>query len=1364
MGREFNKTSKIVEEKTENFINPFKLEVRIGVYDRRSFVIKETVPIQFIIKNVSNKSLKIIDIDNALPYGFRFLELGGNNKNVIFVGNCLRINRTLFPGEIFQIFLKAEVAHPVYKFKYIIKISWQEPTSNYIKKSSVGIFDYSIFKVLSMVSARELRESTNESLFYWENKEIALKYIRELGIKEISIKSFLENTLPFYFSFITYDLRKHKDHVLADKNVLREITEYIRRKELPNITFIIGSSFIGKTTFAANLLYYGLKANNKKIFVISLKGKKQGILDLIDSKIKKETMFASAGELISYSMDSNNEIEIWLDVDHYMNKNANHEITSFLNRDIIKHAIKEKILRIFIIMNEKRFYDIASSIDIPYNLITLHIYTNEAMMNIVNTFGEKDSSKIKLLKSILDHDKQNIFFKPSFLSYLLKAINAFISGRLVISSESFIAERLIITAIDLFRKDNLDNMHLPKANWISELSDELYIEESKSKNPEFLREIKITAIDLETNYVLSREIDDIARAKLNLNSTKILFIGGESGTGKTVLALKLGYELWKQGMYVFFVDIGEIEESELLPTLEILESICYSFVIIIDNAHLDTERDILMRFYKINPYKIIVTERTPKDETIVGEMIDYYLREKKVLGISKKPKLKLGELAFEGLVDEVIFRTRDFKKFVESAIQFAIKNNLIVISPATNIEHLINEMVKKTRETIILVRFILRYYIEHKSDIALSTQSLSKISLREVIEYYISVLVNDIREELKTESKPSRYAYLIEPILVYLSIFSKYEIFTPGTFIKKRLEDILNISDGIEVILDKLAKRREITQRSINKQAIELYIDNFYIIPHASLAFNFWEHLSYKYNFDQENEFAYLLFEKSVDIGNVLVKIYKYSEKDEFCARVVTKLADLLKNRAFEYQFIEKLEKYTTLHSVFQLLWGLERINRELFIKIINNAIYFEKLFSQRKMVKESLKDALLILYLFQETPQLDRMLYLKYVKIVKKVIEKCDISKLDIYEILLAVNSDILDENELNRLLSAFFNNALMNEDSLLEIQKSLLDMPLSQLRKTLESLYLASKEFPALLSIYHPFINKLLSNNERLIEKLSKESTRKKIDFIFFLKNKLKMMDFSKKILLELSERKNINLKDLEFNVLGELLGKIFSIDNDLGLLYFETEADNILKKITTLKRLIEFLDRIYRYNKTFGNKISENKLILQHALTLFTSVTFGELQSIIDDPSLDLNTKKFLFNLLTTKKDFTISLLEAQKLDDVIFLLEIFTMMKEQWITDDIYREQVKKILYVLVDIIFSRLNEGDKIKSATSYIILLRVLKIYGKDLNFKELIELCRQYNATKLLSKSYSSLRNEKRVKDSIERKFFLLMNTLFEK
>ena len=672
-----------------------------------------------------------------------------------------------------------------------------------------------------------------------------------LKISKTALQEVEENPIPIETS-INLPKRSEKQ--------FRNIQDVLKDPRY-KLFFVTGPPLSGKTLFAAQLITQTYKdQENPKIVAAAPNAPTEKIEETI-IKNYNETVLKkySLPEEIFSELKENETFDIWLDVDHYYHRNAAKKAASFI--ETVQRYYQG--VRIFLVSSEKLLEEIKNEIgdkEILDNAVTIRIHSlelQEVEKIILKKYPNQENIK-EVVKRILSHDKR--FTKVPYVHALLKALEEYDKkcGIEKISPEEFC--NVIIGACKYLRdeleidekikgleKFSLDLEYVPKSFNVEKslrlkncLKPDIQEVESLTAAPMFFRNPHPIALDFESNFIVPRKIE--TETEKIIHETPVLVIVGDSGCGKTSLALKLAYKKWKDGHIALYSQCYKMDETDKIKKLN------HPTILVLDDIHLDPKNFIEV-IRTLTPHKfikIIATSRKPLQKILAGEEFEEALK----------------------TVKEVEVEELSFREAVKKILEVLKKQKIAIIEE--NLENLVEKIVERTKQTFYLLKFLLHPFMHKKMKLTL--ENLKKVKICESIRGYISEMVFGKIKEIDRGIADEEENELIKA-LYYVSLFSQYEIPVPTEMIEEK---------GIKKdIIENLVKIGELTK---GKEWMEWTHKYQYLIdiPHPSLAKTYqqcFKKLKETLKIDETEELTNLISNTPHLLAVTTIKLSHYNKK-----------------------------------------------------------------------------------------------------------------------------------------------------------------------------------------------------------------------------------------------------------------------------------------------------------------------------------------------------------------------------------------------------------------------------------------------------------------------------------------------------
>jgi len=705
--------------------------------------------------------------------------------------------------------------------------------------------------------------------------------------------------------------------------------------------FITGSSLSGKTYFAAQILEKMCEKNGKcQLSIAAPKNARDLYTNLVENFNKvKNTKYDSLEDIFN-SLEKSEILDVWIDIDRCLHGDIVDKTLTII-KDIEEDA-KEKA-RLFIISSENLAEKIKTKLSgieetKSKNIITTKIepLNTEKVVKIVseklNIKNSDYENIIRLLETILGPDKENKqrFEKIPYIYALIKtfeehglyAINKKINelnGEADEKVFEIIACNIIIAACKRLRDVLKLKEELKKDKELEKYGDDdlnFRIERSSiiGKKAEFASLAPPTALDFEYGYIVRRKIEGEATKKLRKEEeNQTLLLSGLSGSGKTALALKLGYEKWKDGQIIVYAPCIKVEERIIR---EVLEEVNRPTMLILDDIHLTPENfsEIVRGLSEYNFVKIIATSRASLKEI--------------------KQASEVAQSILEGKVapEEIKIKKESFEEGVQRILETLEEKGDIKIKGDS--EEIGRNIIEKTKNCFYLVKFLLRKFLEEKTE--LTPIEIKSQDTCDFIRYY----TNSISKEIGI--KDIRAKNELAKALYYGSIFFQYEI--------PVLEDMMMEKGIQDWLLNDMIRVRELIR---NEEFIAGKYYNFLTIPHSNLGISYqicFTAYRDELKINEVEEFINLLLKAPHVLGTNTTKLLKYNKN------LLTKIVEKIEEKNL-VETIKNNFKTIELKEINLFLTCLWQVNKEVMKSIFEDERVISLIFDEKKMKEATLGD-----------------------------------------------------------------------------------------------------------------------------------------------------------------------------------------------------------------------------------------------------------------------------------------------------------------------------------------------------------------------------------------------------------------------
>ncbi|MGQ4915606.1 MAG: NB-ARC domain-containing protein [Candidatus Asgardarchaeia archaeon] len=629
---------------------------------------------------------------------------------------------------------------------------------------------------------------------------------------------------------IQENLRENFDKLvpinIAIKNTSSENKDYhslhdivnILLEEKPKITIITGPEFSGKTTLAGTLLTleeYNKNPQESIIIAASMAEYSKNPKKLTQIVFEKyNELYAENNTQKLYSISAiaskheNRKVKIILDLDFWFCNNAIPELSDLLetindydNINLIL-IVKEETLRNFM-----KNTNIKGPLEKALTIKVLPLPIEEAIRIISEQSKVSDNHAKEIIRKLVEHDPEH-FTRAPYIAEAIRVIKRYKTMNLLSEKNQYLHLKIIIETIHNLFKQTFRHLDSKYVNNI--LEDFKMIpsdNEEPYPDPEFFRAGKITAIDYEANFIVQRSADHRIKAYLNNEKTQILFVTGKSGTGKTTLARRAAYEAIKDMKFVSFYNILD---SDVNAIKEINSNVIREHLIVLDDTHLDDQHKKLTNINQSinkNKTKIIATERA--ENKILPKIVNKYKQIRQAPEGTQEDII--AELALDNKAVEYFLTPMDFREITEGLVK-ALENYGLKIDQKykNDISEIIDDLAKKTEETIHLLIFVLQKYIDENKTLTAPID----VDIGETInKTYVNIVRRKVERKIneKNDLKKITLDFGIKQILRLVSTFSRYELAVPYDVLSKFFSfNRESISGEIELIFNTLVTIKEI--------------------------------------------------------------------------------------------------------------------------------------------------------------------------------------------------------------------------------------------------------------------------------------------------------------------------------------------------------------------------------------------------------------------------------------------------------------------------------------------------------------------------------------------------------------------------
>jgi len=543
---------------------------------------------------------------------------------------------------------------------------------------------------------------------------------------------------------------------VAVQNLNEKVSKYGINSDMLDLIWIEPKFDITSTKLDALMMTkdLGFLIEKHRVIVItgeSMIGKTALLLKLAQERLPREIIF------MNWNTEGIRNIgwgEYFINADHI----GNHEWISYAIQ-------RSKASKIFITLKE----EVAEKLYLD-NMLIIHLrkYTVEEAKRIIEQeLGKVDTSVMK----VVEYDSR--FLKPPYLAALInsernldtnwptwfRALRAYATLIRWINPEARIYSEIEITEKDL----------------------EIY------KEPEFFKLFLQTAREFEAGYMvpLKKEAELIELMK----TKNIIVIEGLSGTGKTTMALKIAYELMKNGWVAEYISAEELRETKIINNKNLDRPIIY----VLDDLHLNPRALITLGASLRKDDYVIATARSeyPWETSIRGKELEKIK--------DNIAKIRLEEETYKEMISGLLVKAKELG--IIKGYDHGGLSKLLEIS----------------RETVILAKI----YLMSLKNSFVTRRALESINFCPAFkEKYINERI--AREVLNIDAPwefEEKKPILLE-ILKVLAVPSKYQKWVP-----------------IRYIVENNELKKEILKELFEKREIEKKEESWeFRIPHPMVA------------------------------------------------------------------------------------------------------------------------------------------------------------------------------------------------------------------------------------------------------------------------------------------------------------------------------------------------------------------------------------------------------------------------------------------------------------------------------------------------------------------------------------------------
>ncbi len=638
-----------------------------------------------------------------------------------------------------------------------------------------------------------------------------------------------------------------ENDTIKGPNLIHNISKIMYLVEKQNFVWIYGTPLCGKTFTGVQLFY-----------------------------MMRKTGYLSFENYVYYFLEPNTSSKIWDPLNDFiitynsLNSNKIEQINEIENaivfidgknltlKDILNSELADLVMlandgKIRLIILSQQYPDAHHEYPITYFLDNNYIEYSSIMFQ---TFLKKVKDEYKKQKLSEQYELAKFFglLKNGFFTkYYLNRVRAIIQndlkskelsilsayGKFLKSSNPFIGtmfEHSNVKAI--INKISIDNFQSNNETWLSE------------SEPEYLR-VFPTPIDYAKGRIF--ETDDYIQFQREFEQNNLLFIVGDSGTGKTTLAARLILEKWAQGNFTFIYQPSDKHEEvkEIVELLQLSNWLSIRVSLFVDDIHLIPTMDLfrlIMAIKQGNHYAILTM--TKKAWKALQDVYKYVIKNQKRYFIT----FKLLKLAWESY-------PIDLGKIVEISQEVCIDKIAEHL-----IEHLeipdayIDSFTKSISNNLSLAKIYLEHYLQNQNT------EVFKFEPHKIVYEHLKLVMNagnikSVNEIIVVLAIVAEFAKRKTPVLWdYVEYVLETNGFESATNIILQLVKLNELH-----LIDKGNGLKYLTIQESKLAETYLHSLNYFDIPNIEKLKKIIDRLSFNY--------CYFIYEKII---NEPAKSYEY--------------------------------------------------------------------------------------------------------------------------------------------------------------------------------------------------------------------------------------------------------------------------------------------------------------------------------------------------------------------------------------------------------------------------------------------------------------------------------------------------------